>query len=85
MNVAHASLDSDSHTKHLITLHRRIEDMVHAQMRLANASMEKIWRLFVWLNAMQVLFMSHAMVGQLGSDVQELSLLDLFLFWSNIE
>ena len=41
MNAAHASLDSDSHTYDLIIVHRRIEDMVHAQMRLANASYGK--------------------------------------------
>ena len=43
MNVAHASLDFDSHTIYLIMVHRRIEDMVHAQMRLANASMARFW------------------------------------------
>ena len=42
MNIVHASLDSGSHTK----VHRRMEDLVHAPMRLENANYGKILKTF---------------------------------------
>ena len=65
MNVAHAGLGFDLHTKYLSTLHRRIEDMTHALLRLENASYGKDFMTFCVLNAMQGLFMVHARVGPL--------------------
>ena len=46
MYAAHASLDFGSHTKYLTIVHRRIEDMVHAQMRFKNATYGKILKTF---------------------------------------
>ena len=82
VNVVHASLDSGSHTK----VHRRMEDLVHAQMRLENANYGKILKTFyvARCNARH-LFISHARVGQLSLLVQDLSLLVLLVLCSNID
>ena len=87
MNAAHASLDFDSHTQYLIIVHRRIEDMVHAQMRLANASYGKILKTFnvAQCNAMLCLWQPHARIGQFKLSCHDLSLPILLLFCSYIE
>ena len=46
MNLAHASLDFGSHTNCFISVPRRMEDLVHAQMRLENANYGKILKTF---------------------------------------
>ena len=80
MNATHASLGFGSHTKCFTTVHRRIEDMVHAQMKLENASYGEDLKTFYVVECNVRSIYVTCKGWSIKFNYQDLSLLDLLLF-----